>query len=199
MFTRVRPLGWAFGEILTSAQMNTLDTDHANSVDGPTLGLGFTKTLSYYSSLPAVPDDFTKWRPGTGGGHASMFATDATASRLYFPLRLPHGAIWLSFVLQLRGQAHGGSWPPGVMPFLRAYYQELLNAPTLILSTQDVSAQGVYESTHAYGLSGINTTIDNATKTYGVFVENENGLNAVPGLRVGALYVTYSMTALDFK
>lgn len=33
-FVRVKPLSWAFGEILTSAQMNTLDTDHANAVDG---------------------------------------------------------------------------------------------------------------------------------------------------------------------
>lgn len=33
-FTRVKPAGWATGEILTSTQMNTLDTDHENSIDG---------------------------------------------------------------------------------------------------------------------------------------------------------------------
>ena len=33
-FPRVKSAGWAFGEILTSAQMNQLDIDHSNSVDG---------------------------------------------------------------------------------------------------------------------------------------------------------------------
>jgi hypothetical protein len=33
-FSLVKPGGWAFGELLTSAQMNALDADHANAVDG---------------------------------------------------------------------------------------------------------------------------------------------------------------------
>lgn len=33
-FTRVKPLGWATNEKLTSAQMNALDEDHADAVDG---------------------------------------------------------------------------------------------------------------------------------------------------------------------
>lgn len=33
-FSRVKVAGWAFGEILTSSQMNTLDVDHANAIDG---------------------------------------------------------------------------------------------------------------------------------------------------------------------
>lgn len=33
-FPRVKPGSWAFGEILTSAQMNTLDVDHSNALDG---------------------------------------------------------------------------------------------------------------------------------------------------------------------
>ena len=32
-FARVKPGNWAVGEELTSAQMNTLDTDHSNAVD----------------------------------------------------------------------------------------------------------------------------------------------------------------------
>lgn len=39
MFSLIKPGGWAFGEILTSAQMNALDTDHANAVDGLNGGL----------------------------------------------------------------------------------------------------------------------------------------------------------------
>lgn len=38
-FARVKISSWAVGEILTSAQMNQLDTDHANAVDG--VGGGF--------------------------------------------------------------------------------------------------------------------------------------------------------------
>ncbi len=33
-FSRAKTSGWAFGEILTSAQMNSLDIDHTNAVDG---------------------------------------------------------------------------------------------------------------------------------------------------------------------
>lgn len=33
-FSRAKPAGWAFGEILTSAQQNQLDIDHANAIDG---------------------------------------------------------------------------------------------------------------------------------------------------------------------
>lgn len=34
MFTRVKPTGWASGEILTQVQMNNLDSDHADAIDG---------------------------------------------------------------------------------------------------------------------------------------------------------------------
>ena len=34
MFTRVKPLGWAFLEILTSTQMNQLDTNVSRAIDG---------------------------------------------------------------------------------------------------------------------------------------------------------------------
>jgi len=33
-FTRANPLGWALYEALTSTQMNALDVDHANAIDG---------------------------------------------------------------------------------------------------------------------------------------------------------------------
>jgi len=47
-FSRVKVSGWAYGEILTSSQMNTLDIDHANALDavnGGTYDIG-TNTLS---------------------------------------------------------------------------------------------------------------------------------------------------------
>lgn len=33
-FSPIKPGGWAFGELLTSAHMNALDADHANAIDG---------------------------------------------------------------------------------------------------------------------------------------------------------------------
>lgn len=42
-FSRVKVSGWAFGEILTAAQMNSLDVDHANAIDG---AAGGSYTLS---------------------------------------------------------------------------------------------------------------------------------------------------------
>lgn len=38
-FPLIKAGGWAFGEILTSAQMNALDADHANAIDGLNGGL----------------------------------------------------------------------------------------------------------------------------------------------------------------
>jgi hypothetical protein len=34
MFSRVKPAGWAFGEILASSHMNAIDTNQSNAVDG---------------------------------------------------------------------------------------------------------------------------------------------------------------------
>lgn len=39
MFTRTKVSGWAFGELLTSVQMNQLDIDHANAIDGAAGGI----------------------------------------------------------------------------------------------------------------------------------------------------------------
>jgi hypothetical protein len=33
-FSRVNPGGWAMFEVLTSSQMNTLDINHSNALDG---------------------------------------------------------------------------------------------------------------------------------------------------------------------
>ena len=41
-FTRARPGGWAFGEVLTSDQMNQLDIDHVGSLDGSSASGGGT-------------------------------------------------------------------------------------------------------------------------------------------------------------
>lgn len=59
-FTKVKPAGWTTGERLTSTQMNDLDTDHANAVDGvgagtypftTNIGLKFTGTSNTVSPL----------------------------------------------------------------------------------------------------------------------------------------------------
>lgn len=56
-FSRVKASGWAFLEVLTSAQMNSLDIDHANSVDGAAGG----------QYTPSAQLDFR----GDGGGNDS--------------------------------------------------------------------------------------------------------------------------------
>jgi len=44
-YTKVKPSGWAFGEKLTSAQMNLLDTDHSTAIDPTTLSLSGTRAV----------------------------------------------------------------------------------------------------------------------------------------------------------
>lgn len=56
MFTRVKPLGWAFLEILTSTQMNQLDTNVSRAVDGLN---GGTYTLAVMLELAGAGVKFS--------------------------------------------------------------------------------------------------------------------------------------------
>lgn len=84
-FSRVKPLGWAVGELLTSAQMNALDEDHSNAVDGAAGGV--------YASSAAVDLDNLAGRVRAGS------AIDIDATGLLSVLasgtqQVQSGGIW---------------------------------------------------------------------------------------------------------
>ncbi len=78
-FSRIKPAGWAFGEILTSAHLNSLDTDHAKAIDGTgggTYALATSLTLNTVS-VPAI----VATASGTSGASSNaIVATTAVGS-----------------------------------------------------------------------------------------------------------------------
>lgn len=67
-FTRVNPGGWSVGATLTSAQMNTLDADHAKSLDKSIAGDTISGTVTLASGASIAP----------AFGSSVVFASGAT-------------------------------------------------------------------------------------------------------------------------
>src|ERR1044071_6715132 len=55
MFARVNAIGWGFAAALTSAQMNQLNIDHANAVDGAAGGTYAPTTRIVFAGALATP------------------------------------------------------------------------------------------------------------------------------------------------
>lgn len=86
-FVRVKPAGWALNEILTSAQMNALDIDHAASVNGDGGGgyvgaLNWTGNHSFQANVENRGEmtKTTGARPGNRLGTVANSDADMVAS-----------------------------------------------------------------------------------------------------------------------
>lgn len=74
-FARVNTLGWALFEELTSAQMNALDIDHSNAVDGLNGGTyGLLSQLVFTGSKFSIVSAFQA--PGSGMWNVTFFGAD---------------------------------------------------------------------------------------------------------------------------
>ncbi len=76
-FARVNTLGWALFEELTSAQMNALDIDHSNAVDGLNGGAyGLLSALSFTGAPVSIVSPFQA--PGAGLFNIRNYGADLT-------------------------------------------------------------------------------------------------------------------------
>lgn len=89
-FSRVNPTGWAMYEVLTSSQMNTLDIDHANAVDGaaggtynPSAGLTWNNQLAVTATSHAITGTSSVGNGVTGNSTGTAAAVKSLATNGY--------------------------------------------------------------------------------------------------------------------
>lgn len=198
-FTRVKPTGWAFGEQLTSAHMNTLDTDHSNSIDKRNGAL----EIDSISVTRIVPNNFDQidgdWgRDATNG--AWFVNTVGTVAPLTLKLnfRLPAGATLTNAQIYIKGGS-GHAALPANMPVLRVVRNDLDTGTlhTIVSSFTDASPNvASFEVYHAVG--GNLTLVSAPTiNDYYLWFESEYGTNEQPNLDVYGARIIFTATRLD--
>ncbi|MHB9005063.1 MAG: hypothetical protein ACYC6C_13585 [Coriobacteriia bacterium] len=206
-FVRVKPAGYVDGDGLPAAELNPLDIDHANAIDGadggsydPSADIEFpgvcgpswgptrwpkcsSRTVYRSQSLAKLGDTTSVWAYSYSG--KGWVSPDAAASSIYIPIdNLVAGAtlaatrVWL-----IGGAGHGGV--PG-MPVVSVYRLEVSGALTLLGSAADPSADvPTYEAVHYVDVTGMAEVITQANgERYFIQVQNESGAWAAAGLTV---------------
>jgi hypothetical protein len=198
-FTKVKPSGWAFGEKLTSAQLNTLDTDHGNSLDIATLSLGSTP-VSVSRRAPGCPfiSQPTDW--DTQNQHLGYIeCLVANAVSAFWPISLPNGATLTSLGVVLEPTT-GHAALPVSMP--RFELVSIANDGTVVSEVAfvtDSSASVIaYQTLHTIVSGALSVVINNATKRYLVAFSSEGSTNALAGLKFYHPYYSFTMLNLDF-
>ncbi len=200
-FTRVKPAGWAFGELLTSSQMNLLDIDHAASASSANCDEEQDRTGAQIPLTPGNPtgNNFTGWGIATT---LWLLQNDvAITGRWIIDLCriLPHGVTVTEVQALAHGDAfaagtHGGSMPTGAgRPEL--FFTELTaGASSYSVSQVDTTVDGgagAYETDHAITLT-VSRTVDRVLHYY-VQIKGETGGNALNGhFAVKALSISWT-------
>lgn len=219
-FTRVKPSGWAFGERLTSAQMNSLDIDHSNSLDktGDTIGSSAVVTwagtnLPFLASrtitrvqhlLPLKDDNATaenwsfiltpfRWRN-----------TGTTVGTIYLWLDNLIDAGTLTAVhVRIKGPSGHGAFPGGApqfMPTVRVWRGDpTLGTETALgsVATDSSASAGVYEAVHDVSVTGLTEVISETdTKHYYISITSEGGTNVILGTEIHGVRTAQTVTQL---
>lgn len=201
-YTKVKPSGWAFGEKLTSAQMNTLDTDHSTAIDPTTLSLsGTTGTITRICPFAPTLDDASFWVVSPASAIAGYISTDApTEQSCWWPLKVPHGATLQAIRIVIH-PAGGHVALPSVMP--QFVLKSVSNGGAVVTevspvadSSPDVTA---YELLHAVEITGLSLAITNSAKRYTLLFTAESASNGVAGCLVYHPYYDFTLTNLDFE
>lgn len=209
-FSRANPLGWALYEVLTSAQMNALDIDHSNAIDGagggsysPSSPLVIDNVDQLEMSATNYPSQTTRdeWRlvslnkldefvAGSSWAYsAGTWVQQSASDAIYFAgdnlidgAQLKGGRIWLT-----PAAGHGGL-PTGVdLPILTIWKYAPGGAATLLGSATDSSVSvPAYELAHTIDVTFTpESALDESTGThYYMRLASEGGPNFVTGLVV---------------
>lgn len=208
-FTRVKPSGWAFGEILTSAQMNSLDIDHANAFDASTGGIvtgdvtannlsagtavvagggssgyQFSGTAPTYSRLQALggAQSDGKW---VWNFTSNTWRQDnvSAAGVLNIPMNnLIDGGTLKTVVVRLIGKldgAAGHSALPATPPNLALYKRTDAGASFVQSQADGVTPVGTYDAAHDVTLTVPGGHVINETAQYVIQLQGETGANSV--------------------
>jgi hypothetical protein len=198
LYTRVKVAGWAFGERLTSAQMNTLDIDHSTSVDGATLTHS-SSPLVVSRRAPGLPSisDQAQWI--TLNQHLGYIeCADANARAAFWPIRLPHGSTLTSLAVVIEPPGGHGALPISMPGFELISVTNAAALTTEVSFVTDSSASvGAYETVHTITSGALSVAILNTTKRYVLRFTSEGSTNAIAGLRFYHPFYNYTATALD--
>lgn len=194
--TVVKVGGWAFGEILTSANMTSVDSNVTNAVDKRSGALEVT-SQSYTYVLPSIAHAVDgKWDAEANGRYQQ---TSLTAPiNAYYPLYLPNGSVITAARAYLIGAA-GHSALPAQMPTIRVESVVISTGTTgnLIGTGTDASASvGAYETLHYMETTGTSAAIDRTTKAYHVAVTGESGANSTLNLIIWGVRVAFTVDRL---
>jgi hypothetical protein len=220
-FTRVKALGWALYEELTSAQMNALDIDHANAVDGAAGG-SYAASFSWSgahtwqaSNWPKVTSR-TVVRPQTpvlndvqpaNWGGAAWYTLNYAAvagewchvdcNNMLDLATITQASIIVSPIVSTR------TWPVGTLPAVELYRFDPITgtggtATQLGTTAVDTSASTVaYEQPHLVILAGLSEAVDHTNNyRYVLRIRGEGGANAVAGLKVTACILYFTVTTV---
>ena len=194
---------WSGAATLNGA-LTVSDTGSIAIADGGTLGLtnrsgatctAFTRTrILSCCSVASEVNNFTK----INGLDSSYWTQSSiTASRIYIPLTfVPLAASITTLTVQLKGASGHDSGLPTTMPSV-----ELVRQPddaytlTTVDTASDPSAnQTAYESVHPITISGL--SVQPINYAWGVRIQGEALTNAIVGLEVYSLSVTWSSNSI---
>jgi len=198
-YSRVKPAGWAFGEKLSSAEMNTLDTDHADAIDATTRTLGaLPLNVSRRGQWLPTADLAANWDTlNLQLGYAAC--TTVNANRVFWPFRLPHNATLNGIVVVIE-PAGGHAALPIQMPGFELISLDHFGAVTTeIPFVVDTSANvAAYQTVHGIATPlALTIVMYNTSKHYTLCFSSEGSTNAIAGLKVFHYYYGYTMTVLD--
>lgn len=210
---RVKPAGWAVNEILTSAQANQLDIDHAKAVNGDDGGTwnpsavvevgGSGLRLAGTSNLLLVARDIiryqplvaarpelqgsTIWRLDTSASPISWLQTATSNDKLVFALpRLLHNGTLKEVHLRWKG---GGALPAADAdkPTIRLGRVTQDGTLTTLGTTIDNSAS--YTVHHDISILSLAAVLDLTTSWYFLSLEgdgvNTSGVSASLRVKIG--------------
>jgi len=207
-FARVNPAGWVDDEVLTHTQMNGLDADHADAIDGASGGsyspvtyidfpgaFGPRWGASRYPLLVGRTEQRTQamLKLGDASGTWAYSYSDngwtqpgTSASSIYIALdNIIDGGTITSLRVWVKGNTgHGGL--PGTMPVASVYMVVTDGTRTLLGSQVDTAATvGAYEAVHYIDVATTSTNISQANGArYFIDFTGESGANAVAGLAI---------------
>lgn len=192
-FSRVKPSGWAFGEILTSAQMNLLDTDHSVSAksthvpaENTLAGVQIPLTIGKEDTSTSPSSWTMKWN--FGGSDTVNFWVEtnkASGARVSFSLDvlLPDNVTVTQVEVVVNGNYAGGAAHTSISTSFtppQVTFRELSTTGTVAytVTQADTSASvGAYEITHPIDLV-VSRTVSHLHR-YDILFEGEQGANAL--------------------
>jgi hypothetical protein len=200
-FTRVKPAGWAFGELLTSAQMNQLDADHSVSASSTNVPAENSRSGVQIPLSAFVPDQETLANVDAWQYRARfLIEHDKSANnKAVCDLGpwLPHGVT----VTQVQALAHGniigtgahGSIASMTMPVVRFREMSTTGVTNYTASQADTSGDvPTYESDHPITVT-VSRVISYLLR-YMIIIEGEQSTNSLND-RFGLKSLSVSWTA----